>query len=378
MKVTLNQTNLNIYSPLTRKNRNYYVKSSAPKNVEYSTLPNYNLAMVPSNVSFKANPSMEFLLAQSERLRCAYSGKIMLSPSEFKTISQKLLKRPNAQSAINLLQSYEVYMHDIESIIFDILKEASHKNKRGFNDILKEEAPDALIRLKEKQKNILTKTDKIIDTMSEPIAEQVRLIRDEALEKMENDTFGRKSPLEKIKRVKAEGKDLEKIIKIYQSWYKLPSSSKDLDAFIVKYSKYDHDDIAKRLVSSSVATVEHVKPQARNGSDGMNNLLLVSAQFNNGRDTMPLNEYIKLNPEIDIEKNLQRYIDDVIAQVNDSRTPFSKKPSYPMAIVDTILEETKGAVILNTDNLQIPQSLAKQDEILTKRLEQKYKVRRRN
>ncbi len=75
---------------------------------------------------------------------------------------------------------------------------------------------------------------------------------------MENGTFGRKEPLEKIKAIKAKGRDLVQIIKIYRKWYGLPASSNDLDAFIVSYSKRPHLQIAKRLISSAVASVEHM------------------------------------------------------------------------------------------------------------------------
>ena len=377
MKVTLNQTNFNIINPAVRKNNSSYVKYNVPSKTETTVLPNY--AQVISNVSFGMNPHMEFLLNQSERLKCAYTGKIMLPPNEFKMICQKLLKRPNAQSAINLLQGYQQYMLDVEGIIFDILSEASHKNKRGFDAILKEEAPDALIRLKEKQKNILTGTNKIIDTMSESVAEQVRIIRDEALIKMENDTFGRKCPLDKLEKIQAKGKDAEKLFKIYKAWYGLPSSSEDIDAFIVKYSKRSHDDISKRLLSSSVATIDHIKSQASNGSDSLNNMSLVTAYINNKKDNLNLGKFIKLEEDdIDIKKNLQKHINDVISQVNNPRMPFSKKPSYPISVSQTILEETNGDIVLNTDSLRIPQNLARQDEMFTRRLEQKYTVKRRH
>ena len=162
--------------------------------------------------------------------------------------------------------------------------------------------------------------------MSEPVAEQVRKIRDESLLEVEQDIFGRKAPLEKIKNIKAKEDDLNKIIQVYQTWYKSPASGKDLDAFIVKYSKRSHDNIAKRLISSAVASIEHIKPSSRGGSDGLGNFLLVSAQFNNTRNSMPLAEYIMLNSEIDIPRHLQNYIDDVVHQTNNKKSPFNQKP----------------------------------------------------
>jgi hypothetical protein len=302
----------------------------------------------------------------------------MIHPQKYEQVLQKLAKRPNAQSAINLLQSFQVYMHDIESIVFDILCDASHKNKRGFDDILKDEVPEALIRLKEKQKNVLTKTDKLIDKLSEPVADQVRLIRDEALEKMENDTFSRKSPLDKLIKISATGKDAQHLDKIYQIWYQLPSSSTDLDAFIVKNAKLDHFTVARHLLSPSVKTIDHIIAQSRNGSDSLSNLAPVCADINNKKGSLTLEKTCQLESDIDIAGNLQSYMNETIKRVNNSKDPFSKKPSYPVAVAKTIMEDSKGTIILNTDGLRIPHNLAHQDEIFASRLEQKYTVKRRH
>jgi len=325
------------------------------------------------NVSFGMSPDMRFLLEQSNRLRCAYSGKPLIPPNVAKNIYQKLVKRPNIQSAINLLQIYEDYIHDIEGVIFDIFKDSTLKTKRNFQDVLIEENPEALVRLKTKQQEILTSTDPIIDTLSEPVAELVRNIRDEQILRTEDGTFGRKSALEAIKRIKVSGADLQNIVKIYQAWYKLPKSSNNVDAFIVKYSKQPHENIAKRLISTAVATVEHVQPSNRNGEDSLSNYLLVSAQYNNERESMPLDEYIMLNDQIDIRKNLQKYMDDVINEIGRKKSGFATRSWYPETIRETILKETSGKVILNTEALNLSKSQIRENSF-PERLSKKYKV----
>ncbi len=376
MKVTLNQTNFNILNPAVRKNNISYVKNNAPVNSDELTKPILSLANFP-NVSFKASPAMEFMMEHGSDI-CAYTKTLMIHPQKYEQMLQKLAKRPNAQSAINLLQGYQAYMHDVESIVFDILCDAPYKAKRGFNDILKDEVPEALTRLKVKQRNILTKPEKLIDKLSEPIATQVRLIRDEALEKMENDTFSRKSPLDKLIKISATGKDAQHLDKIYQIWYKLPSSSTDLDAFIVKNAKLDHFTVARHLLSPSVKTIDHIIAQSRNGSDSLSNLAPVCADINNKKGSLTLEKTCQLESDIDIAGNLQSYMNETIKRVNSSKDPFSKKPSYPVAVAKTIMEDSKGTIILNTDGLRIPHNLAHQDEIFASRLEQKYTVKRRH
>ncbi len=352
MKVSFNQTsqinnyrsvvnNLQKEEPTIRTN---YAECSAVPSAYYASF---------CNVSFGAKPDMEFLLGFADRFKCAYTGLPMISKSKAKTIYEKLEKRPNAQSAINLLQHLQGYMHEIESIVFDIFKASSHKNKRDFQDILLELAPKSLERLKLRQFDVLNSTNKLLPTLSEPVREQVIAVRNEALTKMENGTFGRKEPLEKIKAIKAKGRDLVQIIKIYRKWYGLPASSNDLDAFIVSYSKRPHLQIAKRLISSAVASVEHVKPHSRGGGSSLSNLVLVSAQFNNSRSSMPLWEYIMLNPQIDFAANLQNYMNEVIKEIHDKKSPFSGRGYYPEKIKKVVSEETNTAIELNTDSLRL-------------------------
>ena len=351
------------FEPTTTTKYNYSLRVlEKPEQDIPPKIPDTNYELPPSNlslanfrnVSFGMNVDAKFLLGQCRNLRCAYSGREMLPLAEARNLYQKLTKRPNAQSAIKLLIHYTKYMHDIESTVFDIFCEAPHKNKRDFQNILKELKPDSLENLKEKQYKILTSTDSIIDSLGEQQAERVIEIRDMSLDKiMNNGVFGRKSPLDMIKAIQAPPEDLDKIIKIYQAWYKLPSSSKDLDAFIVKYAKATHEEIAKRLISTAVGSIEHIKPSQRNGEDKLGNYLLVSATFNNNRSSMPLNEYIMLNNELNITKNLQIYMDDVIGEVNNPKSPFAERSYYPESIQKAIRNETRNKVLLNTDKLRI-------------------------
>lgn len=324
--------------------------SNAPKtNLD---LPQVNPAYF-SNISFKRNIDADFLLKQTKHLRCAYSGRLLLPQNEFKEICQKLERRTNTQEVVNLLQNYEKFMHDTELAIFGKIKEAKHKNKCDLQDILKELQPEALARLKEKQISIIKSTDSIIEKLSPSVADLVRLIRDNALAKIEDNTFGRQPPLEMIKSVKAKGADYNRIMKIYQTWYKLPNSARDEDAFIVKYARKTHLEIARRLLCPSMATIEHIVPTSRKkkNSDFLGNMILVSARFNNERHSMPLDEYIMLNQDIDMRRHLQKYIDLVIREIQRSNSDFSHCGLYPERIRKAIAKETSGKINLRTDAL---------------------------
>ena len=372
MKINLNQTTA-IKSTFLYKSRNQ--SESKNKANIYGATDNSVAPLYTMPNFYGKDPHAEFLMSQVNKLRCAYSDKLLLAPDLAKEIFQKLHKRANAQSAINLLQGHVKYMHDIEAIMFDIFKDAEHKNKRDFQDILIEEAPEALERLKVKQTRILNSGNKIIETLDNDLAEKVRAIRDEALVKIENDTFGRKSPLEKLFALTANGKDIDKLMKIYYRWHKLPSSSRDIDAFIVKYSKQSHENIAKRLLSTSIATIEHIIPQSRGGADSLSNYILVSAEYNNNRNSMPLDMYIQLTTDVDIASNLQKYLNRTIFEINNPKSAFRQKAAYPEMIAKTIRRETKGQLNLDTSLLHVPESVAKQDEIITQKLADRFRIK---
>ncbi len=354
MKISVEPTILNRY--YYHKGTAVPEKSTPPQVPDTEkSLPASNLSLVNfPNVTFRMNSDAGFLLSQSKKLKCAYSGRDMLPLAEAKMIYSKLLKRPNAQSAINYLVHYADYMHDIEGYIFELFQDAPHKGKHDFQSILQAHHPAALERLKEKQSNIINSADRIINTMSDPVAETMVQIKKEAMDRvLGNAYFGRKSFLDSVKVLKVPDEDLAKVIKVYQSWYKLPASRNDMDAFIVKYSKESHNNIAKRLISTAVGSIEHIKPQFRNGEDKLSNYLLVSAAYNNNRQSMPLSEYIMLNGDLNIEQNLQKYMNDVIKEVNNPKSPFSLRSYYPESIKRAVETETQGRVILSTRGLNL-------------------------
>jgi hypothetical protein len=375
MRITLDQTiQYNNNKPTMHSTKSYQqVDNSDFVRTQSSTFSNLSAANFP-NINFGMKADARFLLQQTNWLRCAYSGREMLAPDEARTIYKKLQKRPNAMSACNFLSQYQKYMHDIESRVFDIFQNSSHKNKCDFQDILKELQPAALARLKEKQENILSSTDKIIEALSPEAKEQVYGIKQRTYDSIENDTFTRRAPLKCIREVKGTKADKEKLEQIYRAWYKLPISAKDLDAFIVKYAKRQHNFIAQRLLSPSVATIEHIRPDSQGGDDNLANYLLVSAGFNNARDSMPLDEYIRLNNDIDIPQNLQGYMNSIIAETHKQKSRFADTSWYPDAIRRAIYAQTRQTLDLDTTALRLTKSQIRENKY-SDRLATKYTMK---
>ena len=215
-------------------------------------------AVVYSSVMFRAQANSTMLLSQADKLRCAYSRKPMISPYKLRTIFAKLGKKNTAQSAINFLKEYRDYMLDVETKVFDMFEEYGASGQINFQDILMEKRPEALANLKNKQKEILNSTNDYISTFDENLAEDIFYLRDVALLKVEDGSFSRHGLLNQLKDLKAPKKYKNEIHEIYKKWYNLPRSYTDYDAFVVKYSKFSHEEIAQRLLNMSAATVEHI------------------------------------------------------------------------------------------------------------------------
>ena len=275
MKISFITSTTNGYVGNIVRNNPADVNTEIKKPAENKGLPEVN----PAYFTFRARPDAVMLISQSDKFLCAYSRKPMISPYELRTIFAKLLKKPNAQSAVNFLKEYRDYMPEVETEIFDMFEGYGAKGKKTFQDILNENYPDALSRLRQKQTDILNSTNEFIHSLDNDLAEELLYIRDTALLKVKDGTFGRSEVLEqlgqKAKEYKNSPKDLENIRELYKIWYKLPRAIKDYDAFIVKYSKSSHNDVAQRLLSMSAASVELVKAYSNGGMDNLSNYVLV-------------------------------------------------------------------------------------------------------
>lgn len=359
MKVSFNQT-YSINNCKSFYNSKPIINQEPTQNSDSLPEDGLTLAHFP-NVSFgkarikRINPDAQLLLRYSKHLKCAYSGLPMIAPWEAQSMYNKLLKKPNAQAAINFLQPYREIMHDVEKSALDLFASADNKNSRTFKDILNENKGEALERLRTKQVAVLTSADKIIEEMEPETASQVAALRDRAISQTHGNDFVRKNILKYLEEIKTLNyDDAERIQDIYALWYKLPNSSSDLDAFIVQYSKESHDVIAKRLITPSVATIEHVKPENEGGKDKLGNYLLVSAEFNNNRQSLPLHKYIALNPEMKISENLQGYLNSIAVLMSDSKQEISNHGYYPERLKDTVAKETRQQVNLKFSETDVP------------------------
>ena len=343
---------VHFYNYAIQTTKNQFVNNSIPNTKKLNNNKNTGSTVDTETASQKSNAlnyykpmfggacCSHILYTNMGKLGDAYGNTEMLSPYEVKNIYKKLSKRPNAISTINFLKQYRGNMHKIEGMVFDMFCEFPDKVNNDFQEILCQTKDKSLKDLKEKQIIIINSADDNIKELRNSTRQHVEQIKQWSLDSIQNDTFSRKVPLVMLEDIKTESPEEEEILwQIYKSFYKLPSSSKDMDAFIVKYSKRSHEQIAQRLISPSVATIEHLIPTSRGGKDELGNCVLASAGLNHNRQHLVLSKFIELNQDLNIKESLQKYINKAANLTFNENLSFFNQNNYPNSIIKSLKQE---------------------------------------
>lgn len=282
----------------------------------------------------------------NEHLPCAYTGIEMISQKQFDELIQTKVLRGNSADVIKELKKFEKSLFPVENGIFNILKSLSEKYpEKNLQELLKLKYPIAEKKLIQQQANTLNRINMVIRDLPKEEFLKIREIVQESFDKIfapnpnPQDRFKRKALLYKLKTQNLTNKKIQKrIIKLAE---KLPNSETSVNSFIVKYSepyriRYENknpkkipqtsEEIALRLLRPSLATEEHIYPQAmyraeelaaRNGDETAKNLSKL-------RVTILTSNYIKeikkdflfddFAPKVkyNINENIQKHINKLI------------------------------------------------------------------
>jgi len=154
--------------------------------------------------------------------------------------------------------------------------------------------------------------------------------------------------------------DLSKIIKplnnpeiegkIISEAQKLPTSSQDFNAYMLKISSDTPDKIGFRLLWPYLASVEHIFPRSCGGADVMANFGGATTRENSARKSIDFTEQLKLRPNTPLY--CQKYVDRLIELYHNG--VFSKNRINPKYIEDfrnTVLTQSKGQVNLDISKM---------------------------
>lgn len=282
----------------------------------------------------------------NEHLPCAYTGIEMISQKQFDELIQTKVLTGNSADVIKEIKKFEKSLFPVENGIFNILKSLSEKYpEKNLQELLKLKYPIAEKKLIQQQANTLNQINMVIRDLPKEEFLKIREIVQESFDKIfapnpnPQDRFKRKALLYKLKTQNLTNKKIQKrIIKLAE---KLPNSETSVNSFIVKYSepyriRYENknpkkipqtsEEIALRLLRPSLATEEHIYPQAmyraeelaaRNGDETAKNLsklrvtILTSNYINEIKKDFLFDDFapkVKYN----INENIQKHINKLI------------------------------------------------------------------
>lgn len=282
----------------------------------------------------------------NEHLPCAYTGIEMISQKQFDELIQTKVLTGNSADVIKELKKFEKSLFPVENGIFNILKSLSEKYpEKNLQELLKLKYPIAEKKLIQQQANTLNRINMVIRDLPKEEFLKIREIVQDSFDKIfapnpnPQDRFKRKALLYKLKTQNLTNKKIQKrIIKLAE---KLPNSETSVNSFIVKYSepyriRYENknpkkipqtsEEIALRLLRPSLATEEHIYPQAmyraeelaaRNGDETAKNLsklrvtILTSNYINEIKKDFLFDDFAS-KVKYNINENIQKHINKLI------------------------------------------------------------------
>ena len=291
----------------------------------------------------------DFELKKIKNLNCPCCGQKMLSKNQYANIYNSLVKT-KGQVLQAGLKSAEEYLKPAELEVSKRIIEASIQDPElGLKEIVDRESKKSLPQLEAKQQVIMYKMKKVADSLVKPARGEIKRIVDAGqasiLTSSDATHFKRNSFIDKISQVEHSKEDEPIFQEIVELANTMPTTHNDADAFFVKFARYQETEIAKRLLSPSCSTTEHVIPQSKGGQDSTDNYLPMCGDCNSARGNVPYNEWFKTHPEM--PENLQKFLDKIQILIDSNQVPKSKiYRSYVDEMIEAVKKTTNGELVL--------------------------------
>lgn len=271
------------------------------------------------NISFKCK---EIPLTRRElknlfnfHIPCPCCGMEMLHPDIYTQLLDDIRLSGCAEDAISVLEPFENIMHPVERQVFNMFKSMStkypNKNFKELLELKKDVHELALVKI---QSSIFNKISFYRRVLPKKTARALRKLiiktNDIIFDPDPHKPFSRRIFIHKLKNIckNIENKKIkEEIITIAR---RLPRSSDEVCAFVVKNARKSSRIIALNLVHPAVGTFEHLQPKCMNGENNSLNFALECTYCNNSRHHYPLSVQIEENPYM--PENAQIQMDKLI------------------------------------------------------------------
>ena len=318
------------------------------------------------SVTFRANTSAGNPLKKLKGMKCPYFGTEMLLGSDIARIERRLDDCGNVKDVVKVLSKYTRYMQETEKKIYKRFAAAAKLTpEKTLPECLKLWYDEAIIKLKLEEFNVLDDVDKISLKLSPENALAVHAkttrCRQVILENKKEDTFKRKILLMSLDDIKTDSEGKEAVVweKLKDRAVYLPTSGTSENAFIVKYADRTQQEVAKRLMRPSVATIEHIQPNSLDGENTIGNFLLASAGANSMRSNMPLTKFIEMYPSI--PKKCQAYVEQIINYIH--RGWLKGNTAYPYKIKSKLAKESEGKIDLDLSSYKYSYEEAQKQDL---------------
>ncbi len=266
------------------------------------------------NISFKCK---EIPLTRRElknlfnfHIPCLCCGLEMLHPDVYTILLENKKLSDTAINAIPFLEPFEKIMHPVERQVFNMFKSMAVKYPdKNFQELLLMKKDIHELALVKIQSSIFNKISFYRRILPKKTARALRKLiiktNDIIFDPEPHKPFSRRIFIHKIKNIcknVEEQKIKEEIIKIAR---RLPRSSDEVCAFVVKNARKRPEIIALNLIHPSVGTFEHLQPKCMNGQNNSLNFALECTYCNNSRHHYPMTLQIEENPYMPENAQLQ-------------------------------------------------------------------------
>lgn len=297
-----------------------------------------------------------------EHLNCLCCGREMIDPKVISEMEEKHVFRCSTAEAIEILQPYEHNMHTVEKGVFNLLKKQAEINpEKTIKEHILELKKTHELPLIQKQVGIFKLIDKYAEKIKPELHKEIRAYLLESFEtiKKGDNNFSRIRFINKLDSILQNYPNTANKEKLIRLAAKLPTAYDDVDAFIVKYAnpKYKSEQIAIRLLSYSMATIEHIHPQDSSdvkGPNHLHNYVPECMRCNSFRSNQPMTYQLEDYPEMFI--NAQNLFDRLIDFANNGK--LSKL--YIIKLYKALYHESEGVLDLDFSKLKMNKELTKE------------------
>ena len=281
----------------------------------------------------------------------------MISPSEIEDLKNSHILKCKSPQAIKILEKYESRMHSVEKEVFLILKEQSKIHPDwDLKEILQDLKPKYEKPLVVTQFGIFKLIEKASENINPELKKQVKQLIDDEKKLINegNNEFRRKRFVNRFEHIFEGTKNSATKEHLIRNAKKLPTAYEDKNAFIVKYASRSPEEIGIRLLSYSMRTIEHVKPQNREGENHLFNYIPECMRCNSFRQDRPMRQQLEEYPEM--FSNAQNLMDKLIDAANNNL--ISKW--YIIKIQNRIYNESEKTLKLDISRLHMDKKMRKE------------------